>query len=165
MRDNNEFFTRAIRAGCEAAEVRLICTYPDCDCSAIPKAVRAALQMPGEHGEYCSKGPDDARRAVEIYNEAAALVGWPKASRMTPPRERAILKRLIEYGYLDGWRQAMQRATKSSFLSGRSQRGNSHATWQPNLDFFLQPSSFTKLIEGGFDDPVAKRAPSAGFNL
>lgn len=33
----------AVRAGCNAAEVHLLCAYPDCRCKAYPSAIRAAL--------------------------------------------------------------------------------------------------------------------------
>lgn len=39
----NNLEAAAIRCGCEAADIHLICSFPDCSCKLIPKAVKAAL--------------------------------------------------------------------------------------------------------------------------
>jgi hypothetical protein len=36
-------FIRAVRVGCDAADVHLTCNYPGCSCKQIPTAIRAAL--------------------------------------------------------------------------------------------------------------------------
>lgn len=38
-----ERVARAIRAGCDAADIHLACSYPDCRCRALPLAIKAAL--------------------------------------------------------------------------------------------------------------------------
>lgn len=35
----------AIHVGCEAADVHLRCTYPDCSCRIVPAAVKAAMEF------------------------------------------------------------------------------------------------------------------------
>lgn len=35
--------TAAIRIGCEAADVHLMCTWPECSCIQIPTAINAAV--------------------------------------------------------------------------------------------------------------------------
>lgn len=34
---------RAVRAGCDAADLHFACSWPDCRCTKWPKAIRAAL--------------------------------------------------------------------------------------------------------------------------
>ena len=34
---------RAIKIGCTAVEVHLACSFPECTCTTVPKAVRAAI--------------------------------------------------------------------------------------------------------------------------
>ena len=43
----------AIRVGCVAADVYLTCSYPDCTCTQLPAAIRAALT----HAELVERGP------------------------------------------------------------------------------------------------------------
>lgn len=89
---------------------------------------------------------DAARMAVVVYNAAAERCGWAQCLRLNPTRSAHIKHRLKEAGGIDGWRAAMDRAEQSEFLTGGSRNG-----WLPNIDFFLQQSSFQKLIEGGYD--------------
>lgn len=37
--------TEAIRIGCSAAEIHLRCSYPECSCTSIPTAIRAAVSF------------------------------------------------------------------------------------------------------------------------
>lgn len=100
-----------------------------------------------------NKPNDDVRDAVGIYNQAAARVGWPLAQRITGSRRSACLSRLGECGGLEGWRAAIERAERSGFLRGESDKG-----WRADLDFFLQSKSFTKLMEGSYDDRAGSTA-------
>jgi uncharacterized protein YdaU (DUF1376 family) len=90
--------------------------------------------------------PDDTVAAFEAYNEAAGSAGWPKAQTLNPKRRSALKARLKDAGGLGGWLFAMDRARGSPFLTGQNDKG-----WMPDLDFFLQASRFTKLMEGGYD--------------
>ncbi len=58
---------RAIKAGCAAADVHLMCSYPSCTCKVLPGAIRAALTA-GAQGE------SDATREAEArgYREGQA---------------------------------------------------------------------------------------------
>ena len=47
---------------------------------------------------------------------------------------------------LDEWKQAFAAIERSPFLKGENKTG-----WRASFDFLLQPSSFTKLIEGQYD--------------
>lgn len=100
-----------------------------------------------------NKPNDDARQAVEIYNESAGRTGWPRVQRLTPQRRAACNARLSECGGIDGWRTAIAKGAASSFLCGSNQTG-----WKADFDFFCQSKSFTKLMEGSYDD----RTPGEG---
>lgn len=91
--------------------------------------------------------------AVEAYNLTADFAKWPACQSVTEKRRKAIKSRLAEAGGLEGWKDGMRKAAQSSFLLGKTGRSGDHAQWRPNIDFFLQQSSFTKLMEGGYDDP------------
>jgi hypothetical protein len=40
---NTTKITAAIRIGCDAANVHLACSYPECACKTVPAAVKAAV--------------------------------------------------------------------------------------------------------------------------
>lgn len=91
------------------------------------------------------------KQAIESYNEAAEKAQWPKAQRLTAARRRALKARVSDAGGLEGWRAAMTKARDSPFLRGTSGRTEGHENWRPDLDFFLQAKSFTRLMEGSYD--------------
>jgi hypothetical protein len=92
---------------------------------------------------------DDVREAVAIYAQVALReeTGWPGVQRLTSARISACRARLAEAGGIEGWRAAMERAARSGFLCGRNEKG-----WFADFDFFCQSKSFTKLMEGSYDD-------------
>lgn len=84
---------------------------------------------------------------VEAWNDMAERAGLPKA-KMTPERQRKLRSR-IRLHPVEDWTEAIAAFERSSFLRGENDR-----SWRPNFDFLLQPSSFTKLIEGAYDRPT-----------
>lgn len=105
----------------------------------------------------------DELAAIQAYNAVAEESGWPIAQRSTEKRRRAITRRLQDCGGIDGWHTAMAKARASPFLRGEKGRGKDHTGWAPDLDFFLQESSFTKLMEGKYDDRSINQEPT-GFD-
>ena len=89
---------------------------------------------------------DTHKEAVELYNSMATGAGLAKCQRLTDPRRKSLTQRLIECGGLDGWKVAMDKVAASSFLTGRK------AAWSADFDFILQAKSFTKILEGSYDD-------------
>lgn len=88
--------------------------------------------------------------AVEKYNEAAARSGWSAVQRMSKPRLSALRARLRDAGGLDGWIAAIGKAEASDFLCGR--RPGRDGPFFASFDFITQASSFTKLMEGNYDN-------------
>ncbi len=99
-----------------------------------------------------SADADEPAQAFADYNSIAVQNDWPEAQSLNATRRRALKARLVECGGLDGWRTAMVRAGRSDFLTGRTPRASGHEKWMPDLDFFLQQQSFTKLMEGSYDN-------------
>jgi hypothetical protein len=93
----------------------------------------------------CRPG-DDADLAFDAYNSVAEEAGWPVAQAFHKQRKAKLRARLKDCGGLEGWRGAMARARASPFLLG-----DTGGDWRPNIDFFLQAKSFTKLMEGSYD--------------
>lgn len=88
----------------------------------------------------------EIKEALNAYNIFAEAEGWPKAQALTKQRKAKIVARLKDAGGIEGWRTALEKAKASDFLSGRK------TDFMVSLDFILQASSFTKLMEGNYDN-------------
>ena len=93
-----------------------------------------------------SKRDDEINQALLTYHASAERVGWPKVKKVTSRRKASLIQRVKDAGGLDGWKAAMVRAERSSFLRGEK------TDWRADFDFLLQQSSFLKLLEGKYDD-------------
>lgn len=94
----------------------------------------------------------DVPIAFEAFNAIAKELGWPEAQSFTNKRKVAMKARLGEAGGLEGWLVGMGKARASPYLRGETKRAKGYEKWTPDIDFFLQQSSFTKLMEGKYDD-------------
>lgn len=90
---------------------------------------------------------DEASEAVSIYNGFTELCGWPEVQKLTKPRRSAVLGRLKDCGGLDGWRIALDKASKSHFLTGQTP-----SPFFASFDWLTKPANFTKLMEGNYDN-------------
>lgn len=86
-------------------------------------------------------------RAFASYNAVAETIGIPKAQKLSKTRQSKLKERLKDCGGIDGWNSAMEKLSASSFLSGQNDNG-----WRADFDFILQEKSFTKLMEGSYDN-------------
>lgn len=90
---------------------------------------------------------DPVDQLKALWNETAAELGLAKVQHLTEARRKHARKRLSECGGLDGMRHAMDRIRASPGLQGKA----GGRAWKADFDWLLQPSSFTKLMEGGYD--------------
>ena len=97
--------------------------------------------------EEADASPTEARitpeHVIEAWNDTAERHALPKA-RLTPER-RKKLNAFIRRWSIDDITGALAALERSPFLLGQGPSG-----WRANIDFLLQPSSFTKLIEGTY---------------
>lgn len=93
-----------------------------------------------------AKPKQEERLAFDAFNDLAEELGLSKAQAFTDERRTKIRQRLNECGGLSGWMDAMLKIRGSPFLCGDNDRG-----WKASLDFLLQKSSFTRLMEGSYD--------------
>lgn len=94
------------------------------------------------------------QEALDLWNETAAVCGWPLVRRLTSDRERK-LRALLRNG-IEDWKEALAKAQLSDFLNGRTTRSEKHEGWRFNFDFFITDSRFTRILEGNYDN--AERA-------
>jgi len=106
-----------------------------------------ALLSPDEPTTTEPQAPSAEQSAFDAYNAMAGRVGIPLAQNFSPTRKAKIRQRLQECGGLSGWVAALDKLAASSHCAGSNDRG-----WQADLDFLLQAQSFTRLMEGRYDD-------------
>ena len=100
--------------------------------------------------------PHEIESAFSAYNEMAQRSGLPKAQRLTESRRKKLRRRLADAGGIEGWQAACEKVGASRFCCGQNDRG-----WVADLDFMLQESSFTKLMEGKYDNRGGGDDPGA----
>jgi hypothetical protein len=86
---------------------------------------------------------DPPTLVLEAYNLMAGEAGLPKA-RMTPER-RKKLKTFTTRHKVEDITEAIWAIPRTPFLCGENDRG-----WKADFDFFLQPKSFTRILEGSY---------------
>lgn len=105
----------------------------------------------------------DVQVAFELYVRMARDLGLsvPQLFNKTRPRWKQLKARLLDAGGLEGWKFALDKVRCSAFLRGEGGR----ETWRgAHLDFLLQPSSFTRVMEGVYDDNPRAGRRNAGFD-
>lgn len=101
---------------------------------------------------------DDLKKAMERYNVVAVKHKLPKCQNLTPARKKALRLRLKEAGGLSGWDHALDMLDRSAFLTGYNDRG-----WRASFDFILQAKSFTKLMEGAYEQSANATKPKQNY--
>lgn len=82
---------------------------------------------------------------VEAWNITAAELGLPKVVKLTADRKRKLAARCKDTS-LEEFQEALTTIQRSRFLQGHNDRN-----WKADFDFFLQPKSLAKLIEGSYE--------------
>lgn len=93
---------------------------------------------------------DSVRNA---YNEICA--SFPRCTAINESRKKAIRARFNAGYTLDDFRQLFHKAENSSFLRGRNDRN-----WSATFDWLVKDSNMAKVLEGNYDDSVARSGPA-----
>jgi hypothetical protein len=80
---------------------------------------------------------------VEAWNAEGSL---PKIQSMTDKRRSALKTRMSEPFFRENYAEGIRRAAKSAFCTGTNERG-----WKATFDWFLQPDSLTRIMEGKYE--------------
>jgi hypothetical protein len=87
---------------------------------------------------------------VDHYNLLANQLGLPRCRLWTKARAAKLRQRAADCdGDYSMILEAIDKLADSAFCQGDNERG-----WKATLDFVLQASSFTKLLEGAYDDRI-----------
>lgn len=87
--------------------------------------------------------PDEVEKVVEKYN--SSCTGMDRVVFMTDKRRSAINARIREHG-LEKVLEAINKASKSTFLAGQNNRG-----WTADFEWIMRPGNFVKVLEGKYD--------------
>ena len=89
----------------------------------------------------------DFQPVVDSWNAIATEAGLPTVRSLTNKRKRALGQRLRDPTWREQWRSALDKVRGSPFCCGENNRG-----WRADFDFFIQPDTVTKLLEGKYDN-------------
>lgn len=95
--------------------------------------------------------------AVDAYNTVAEQIGIPPCQRLSTGRRAKLAKRLSDCGGVTGWEAALAKLRASDFCAGKNDRG-----WKADFDFMLQEKSFTRLLEGFYDNRTKTNGSTNG---
>ena len=98
-----------------------------------------------------AKKQDHVPEALEAYSALASRCGLPAVRVLNDARKRKLTALLKAHG-LPVWHEALAKVEASDFCLGRK------GDFRADLDFLLQQQSFTRLLEGRYDN----RSASAG---
>lgn len=87
-------------------------------------------------------GAPTPEQVLQLWNQKMG-----QNCQLTEKRRVAARQRFADPFWAENWRQAIDKASLSSFCRGGGSTG-----WKADLEWFLKPDSVTKLIEGKYDD-------------
>jgi hypothetical protein len=103
---------------------------------------------------------DDVSRAIELYNLTAKEIGGVINQVQTKARRAAVNARLRSCGGLSGWEFALAKVRSSAFLRGEI--ASNGRPFRLSLKFLCQEESFSRLMEGYYDDRKKPGAVAGG---
>lgn len=85
--------------------------------------------------------------AKNLRQEWNKVTGFVPVRKISEKRIAHLKARLKDSEWQENWKEAVERASRSSFCLGENNTG-----WRANLDWFLKPDTLTKILEGQYDD-------------
>lgn len=111
-------------------------------------------------GESGTQPLADSLTAHQVIVNEWNVVAPVRCSRLTAARRKVLSVRLRDDWWREHWREGLARIPNAKFMHGDNDRG-----WKADFDFFLQPDSLTKIIEGKYDSSGKSRQRSlVGLN-
>lgn len=89
---------------------------------------------------------DSVREAFSLFVDLAKQEGLSVPERLTKSRKASLRQRLKDCGGIEGWKSMLEKLKASDYCMGRVK------DWQATFDFVLQESSFTKIMEGAYNN-------------
>lgn len=128
----------------------------------------ATSSLVSDDNEPKNPSPITSSKLAELYHRFCPSL--PRISDLSDQRRKAMKARWIQAGKgidmydianldagLEWWRTFFQVVEASDFLTGRvAPSGSREKPFRANIDWLLKPSNFLKVVEGNYDNEVAK---------
>lgn len=128
----------------------------------------ATSSLVSDDNEPKKPSPITSAKLAELYHRFCPSL--PRISDLSDQRRKAMKARWIQAGKgidmydiadldsgLEWWRTFFQVVEASDFLTGRvAPSGSREKPFRANIDWLLKPSNFLKVVEGNYDNEVAK---------
>lgn len=101
--------------------------------------------MQNEDEENTPTGEED--QIFESWNVMAQATGLPKIAKSSNQRRDKAKTRLRDQFFRNHWKEGIDAIKDRPFLRGQNNRG-----WQATIDWFLQPESLIRIVEGQYKD-------------
>lgn len=121
-----------------------------------PQSSPSTTEKPPQREEVRGRGDKESKEpsieglpiseAFAAYNSMAERVGLSRATKLSPQRQSKLKARLRDAGGIAGWDAALERVAASAYCRGEVNG------FKADLGFLLQDESFTRLMEGKYDD-------------
>ena len=100
----------------------------------------------------------DYQQIADMYN--ATCVSFPRLTRLSEKRKRAIKARLRKYS-IDDIKRGFELAEESDFLKGENNRN-----WSATFDWMMNDANMAKILDGNYKNKDAKQSkPPINKNL
>lgn len=96
----------------------------------------------GVVGEKPKPAKTDLHHLIDRFNEKCKNL--PNVIKLTNPRKAALENRIEEYD-INQIEVVFEMVSESEFLNGNNDRG-----WKANFDWIMNPTNFTKILEGTY---------------
>jgi DNA-binding transcriptional regulator YhcF (GntR family) len=89
---------------------------------------------------------------VELFNSSFADYDIPSIAKLTDTRKKALVRIAKEFNFtnLERWVELFEFISESKFLTGQTEKGESHTKWRMTIDWLLKPANFIKVTEGQY---------------
>lgn len=92
----------------------------------------------------------DYQQIADMYN--ATCVSFPRLTRLSEKRKRAIKARLRKYS-IDDIKRVFELAEESDFLKGENNRN-----WSATFDWMMNDANMAKILDGNYKNKDAKQS-------
>jgi len=110
------------------------------------------LRQKCSHPETQTQGTQKNPHIVEISEILKvwnSLKNIPRVQKLNPDRKKHLTARLKDSYFRDNWKEGIERIAKSDFCAGKGNTG-----WKADFDWFINPNTLPKIIEGKYDNRV-----------
>lgn len=120
-----------------------------------PHSVTTEPSMNHKKESSCENEDDSCfyERAIECWNSVANSIGLLKIKGLSYKRKKSLSARIKDAGGIDCWCNQIKKIPSIRWMYDGSSRGG----WKATFDFFLQETSFMKLIEGVYGGFVEEK--------